>query len=917
MEISGLQDHYPDSVEISFPDTVCLDKPFFFNLEYMSGESGSIPSLFFDTGTVDTCYQWFWSGQPAWSEWYESWDPPPPGWVVLGIGGYCGEEQTDCGEWYWKPDTATAPSGMPDFDQNQDEWTAFCGPAAVANCLWWYDAVPPGWTPPQLIDTLARYFRTDPDSGTQVDSMQAGLEQYFLDYEFALQESTFEMPDFLEMEDSLKVCQDVILLLGFWWWDDDSAKWYREGGHFVTMAGVNSEKKEIAISDPDRDQVLRYPWWPGRFRLPDHPNWGDYTPEFHNDTSYVSHDAYVCLLNPEFPSPGSELWELADYCYQPSRHLNKNVPDRFRAVTRAAPKHLEYWRTEVEAAVMICPKPDANYPPQIEQPDFLEGNVDDAVEYTITGTDPDGDSILDEASIDIQPGCGSDYSITRISGQGTSSGTWEITWYTDGCTPCDTHMVIHGLTDEHGAADYCTTWVHLVKPDSLWYWKPDTAHAPSGMPDFDQNQDDWTAHCGPAAVANCLWWYDAVPPGWTPPQLIDTLARYFQTDPDSGTQVDSMQAGLEQYFLDYEFALQESTFEMPDFLEMEDSLKNCQDIILLLGFWWYEGEPQQFIRGDLNQDAAIDPQDFAYWLMGPPFICDDAADANDDGILDSGDSIALYDYIYLSGPDLPPPFPDCGTDPTSDALDCASFAGCAGGGTWHREGGHFVTMAGVCSESLKIALSDPDRDAAVAGGSGRVRPPWHPEAGDYLPELHNDSTYVSHDMYQSLLDNPFPSPGNPFWEINYTWARGEFSGMNVPDKFKTATKAAPKEATDICVTEVEYAVMICPKPTAVEGEEGAALTPKDFELHQNFPNPFNAETLIKFNLQRPAEVTLAIYNVLGQKVRTLAKGRLRAGHHSIRWDGTDEKGNDLCTGIYFYQLKVGEVKETKRLVLLK
>jgi hypothetical protein len=120
---------------------------------------------------------------------------------------------------------------------------------------------------------------------------------------------------------------------------------------------------------------------------------------------------------------------------------------------------------------------------------------------------------------------------------------------------------------------------------SNWYWKPDRPDqdhpAPSGMPDFDQNQDEWQSYCGPTAVANCLWWYNAVPEGWTPPQLIDTLARYFHTDPDSGTYVDSMQIGLEQYFQDYKFALQESTFHMPNFYEMEDSLKKCQDIILL------------------------------------------------------------------------------------------------------------------------------------------------------------------------------------------------------------------------------------------------------------------------------------------------------------------------------------------------
>jgi len=379
-----------------------------------------------------------------------------------------------------------------------------------------------------------------------------------------------------------------------------------------------------------------------------------------------------------------------------------------------------------------------------------------------------------------------------------------------------------------------TGYAGATECDTLWYWKPDTTNAPSGMPDFDQNQDQWVAYCGPAAVANCLWWFNAVPDGWTPPQLIDTLARYFHTNPIWGTYVDTMQMGLEQYFNDYGFALQESTFEMPNFFEMEDSLKRCQDIILLLGFWWY------------NEQA----------------------------------------------------------------------------GEWYREGGHFVTMAGVCSESLKIAVSDPDRDAAESQWPGRVRPPDHPShPGD--PLLHNDPTYVSHDMYQSTLENPFPSPGNPFWEIDYPWARGKFCGMNVPEKFRDVTKPAPRDGKDLYVTEVEYSVMICPKPSAVEGEEEGALTPKDFELYQNFPNPFNNETFIEFNLRKPAEATVTVYNILGQKVRTLVEGRLDAGPQIASWDGKDEKGNDLSSGIYFYQLKVrriqgkGEATQTKRLVLLK
>ena len=167
---------------------------------------------------------------------------------------------------------------------------------------------------------------------------------------------------------------------------------------------------------------------------------------------------------------------------------------------------------------------DRNNPPVIEQPDFIEGYVDSVVEYEITGTDPDGDIILDTASIDIQPGCGAGswYSITRILGHGSSSGTWEITWYTGGCTPCDTHMVIHDLTDGCDTS-YCTTYVHLSAPESL-YWKPSyDDYAPNGMVDIDQKQDNWVnfstgafTFCGPVALANCWKWFDSkynVPPG--------------------------------------------------------------------------------------------------------------------------------------------------------------------------------------------------------------------------------------------------------------------------------------------------------------------------------------------------------------------------------------------------------------------
>ncbi|MCP4633858.1 MAG: T9SS type A sorting domain-containing protein [candidate division Zixibacteria bacterium] len=86
----------------------------------------------------------------------------------------------------------------------------------------------------------------------------------------------------------------------------------------------------------------------------------------------------------------------------------------------------------------------------------------------------------------------------------------------------------------------------------------------------------------------------------------------------------------------------------------------------------------------------------------------------------------------------------------------------------------------------------------------------------------------------------------------------------------------------------------------------------DFDLYQNKPNPFNAQTTISFYLNESNNVVLDIYNLLGQKVETLVEGRRHAGEHSVNWDGSG-----LSSGIYFYKLTTGDKVFTKRMTLLK
>ncbi len=101
-------------------------------------------------------------------------------------------------------------------------------------------------------------------------------------------------------------------------------------------------------------------------------------------------------------------------------------------------------------------------------------------------------------------------------------------------------------------------------------------------------------------------------------------------------------------------------------------------------------------------------------------------------------------------------------------------------------------------------------------------------------------------------------------------------------------------------------------------EDGApANAPSRFSLNQNFPNPFNSSTGIAFYLPRRGPVTLKVYNVLGQKIRTLLEKEEEAGSKTVFWDGTDDKGLSAPTGIYFYRLTAQDFGDTKKMVYLK
>ena len=88
--------------------------------------------------------------------------------------------------------------------------------------------------------------------------------------------------------------------------------------------------------------------------------------------------------------------------------------------------------------------------------------------------------------------------------------------------------------------------------------------------------------------------------------------------------------------------------------------------------------------------------------------------------------------------------------------------------------------------------------------------------------------------------------------------------------------------------------------------------PKEYALYNNYPNPFNPATTLEYTLMSPGEVSLIIYNLLGQEITTLVSEVQQAGYHKVVWDATN-----MASGVYLYRLQVGDFVQTRKMLLLK
>jgi hypothetical protein len=142
---------------------------------------------------------------------------------------------------------------------------------------------------------------------------------------------------------------------------------------------------------------------------------------------------------------------------------------------------------------------------------------------------------------------------------------------------------------------------------------------------------------------------------------------------------------------------------------------------------------------------------------------------------------------------------------------------------------------------------------------------------------------------------------------------GEFA-IAVPSQLEGAKITAV--ATDSLGNSSQFAVNL-PLDQTTDVDDPPGRRPVSFTLEQNYPNPFNPSTSIMFSLPFPSKVTLTVFNLLGEEVTTLVSGVLPSGKHRAVWDGTNQGGHSVASGIYIYRLEAGSQMSSRKMLLIK
>jgi hypothetical protein len=320
------------------------------------------------------------------------------------------------------------------------------------------------------------------------------------------------------------------------------------------------------------------------------------------------------------------------------------------------------------------------------------------------------------------------------------------------------------------------------------------------------------------------------------------------------------------------------------------------------------------------------------------------ADVNNDNYQNIADVTAIIDHLLgkrlLKGAqfikaDIRPANPDGSFgDNEVDIYDLVAIIDSIQSGAWNPLVNRLATTAGTVQRSVLAKVS---------------------EAKGPLATLDNvASTFqITHVASRFTLENQIPVKGiqallylkHPFPvdTIDYLFPRAKMMRVEVksienvvrvlvynmdntpiePDSgaiFRLPAKLISPEEIDSMRMLVSIDTNVAAMVPYV-AQDISALIPAEWMLYQNYPNPFNSSTMIEFDVPEITgampRVAIQIFNILGQKVRTLEPGVRDVGRYKVRWDGRDEGNRYVASGVYFYRILAGEYKSTKKMVLIK
>jgi hypothetical protein len=331
------------------------------------------------------------------------------------------------------------------------------------------------------------------------------------------------------------------------------------------------------------------------------------------------------------------------------------------------------------------------------------------------------------------------------------------------------------------------------------------------------------------------------------------------------------------------------------------------------------------------------------WVKGPAPIC---GDANNNGTVNVADMVYLSNYCFFGGPaPSNPAIADCDGYSSINIRDIAYLK------EYIFDGGP-APNCNVTSEYVPLSEPTdsitfspkilPALDSTVAvvlnyKNSTSIQAlafPLKVKIGNEIPTIDSmvfDGRIDSlTGMHAGTIDPVFGTINIGFWDT--------YDGFPpASDTLLTLYLSIPPESQDRSIQMDTLRLSPANSPIFIKTsdfsgvvpelvdfgisdevrEEQKGSLPNSFALFQNYPNPFNLSTKIEFALVHSGLVSLNIYDVQGRKVKTLVSQELSAGYKSIFWEGKDDLGKEVSSGVYFYTLKVGDFSETKKLVLLK